>query len=171
MTAGRFPLAALLPAVLWAPACTGPVGAALERDVLFVRAEPAAVEVSEAWAARAEAVRVNERAFAADAFVPGDTLGFDVFEAGRLRAVVGAVDTIRGHRAVRARLLPPEEGDLLLTLGPERAAGSLHWRNRRATYYLRYDAAHGTHVLTEVDPSQEDVLPGAPPPPTPPPPR
>lgn len=133
--------------------------------VLFrpIEVEGTPAAAAEPWARRAGAVGLNPRVFGAAPPAPGDTLELDVFGEARLAAQVAAADSVRDLRTLRAHLLPPHAGDLVLTTGSERAVGTLLWTNAGRAFRLLYDQRLRTHVLVEVDPAREDVLPGAPP--------
>jgi hypothetical protein len=95
--------------------------------------------------------------------VIGDTIAAPIFNEWTLTAFVERIDVVADHRNIRARLFPPQEGVILLTVGQDRVAGNIRWESAGRFFYLRFAPDIRSHVLVEVDPEKEDVLPGAPP--------
>lgn len=157
------PLLILIPLLM--ASCAAP-GRTLAPDMMMAADEkpadaPAGAE--EPWVIRHAFLDLNERAFHADGFAPGDTLRARLFQGEEVALRMVARDSVASRATLRADLLPPEEGVLLLALEPDRAAGTLDWTSRRTTLHVRFDSASGRHVLLEVDPDLENILPGAPP--------
>lgn len=118
---------------------------------------------AEPWAVRFMSVEVNPALFTDGAVMPGDTLVVALFDDEQVQARVTAVDNVLGQSNMRARALAPEAGDVLLTIGRETVVGSIRLAARPHHFYVRHDADLGEHVLIEVDPEKEDILPEAPP--------
>jgi hypothetical protein len=85
--------------------------------------EPVPAIAAEAWAVRYEAVRLNDRLFIEAGITDGDTIAAPIFNEWTLTAFVERIDVVADHRNIRARLFPPQEGVILLTVGQDRVAG------------------------------------------------
>jgi hypothetical protein len=119
--------------------------------------------LAEEWVIRHEVVTLNDRLFREDGLQLGDTISISIFNERSLTGGVDRVETVADHRNVRARLLPPEQGHILLTIGAHRVNGNVQWHTRGRIFYLRFAPDIGAHVFVEVDPEKEDILPPSPP--------
>jgi hypothetical protein len=160
-------LAALLFVVLLLhmSSCTAP-GQALDPDMILAvdsRSGRGPAGAQEPWVIRHAFVDLNRRALDSGEHSVGDTLRARLFDDEVVRLQLVSVDSVASRLSVRADLVAPESGFLLLTLAPDRAAGTLEWASRAMTLHIRHDEGSGRHLLLHVDPEAEDVLPGAPP--------
>jgi hypothetical protein len=117
----------------------------------------------EEWVVRHEVVTLNDRLFRGDGLQMGDTISVSIFDERSLTGSVDRIETVADHRNVRSRLLPPEQGHIILTVGERRVDGNVLWQSRGRHFYLRFAPDIGEHVFVEVDPDREDILPPSPP--------
>jgi hypothetical protein len=148
-------------------------GAALEADMILAAEPPSGARpaiADEAWVTRYAPLRMNLLPLEDGGAAAGDTLRARLFDGEVVLLRFVARGPMAGRLNVRADLLPPETGHLLLSLADGAASGALVWGSRGQTLRVHHGADPAGHVLLEVDPDLEDVLPGAMPlvPPEPP---
>ncbi|CAN5854410.1 hypothetical protein BH23ACT11_BH23ACT11_15410 [soil metagenome] len=134
-------------------------------DVLTARlqvAEPSQF-AAEAWVERYEPVIVHSEIIAGDRPSVGDRLSLSIFGEHEVVAIVSAVDNVGSFRNIRAQEADGGQGDILLSVGNGQVAGTIQLYQPAKRFYIRYDESISRHVVMEVNPEEEDVLPGAPP--------
>jgi len=114
------------------------------------------------WAIRVAAVVPGRALLEPDHLGVGDSLAVELFDGEVFLASVTSISQVVGRQNVRATILEPGAGDVLLTLGEGHAAGIITLTDGRR-FDLRHDATTSTHLLIEVDPELLDEVPGDPP--------
>jgi hypothetical protein len=158
----------LLGALLLVAGCASQNGGGASTDPQIVVLRPWSGELPAA--ARSAAVlrvghaELSPRLLGEPGLAAGDRVAIHLFDGEVITAAVEEASADRqGVRQVRARLLEPHVGVLLLSTLGDTASGNLVIDSDGRAFRLRHDASSGRHFLAQVDPSAEDVLPGSPP--------
>jgi hypothetical protein len=140
--------------------------ASMDVPLLVIRSWPGELPPAAQASAvlRAGEAQLSARLLAGEGLTEGERFPIHLFDGEVVRVALERVSSdIQGVRQVRARLLEPYVGILLLSIRGESVIGNLVIESDGRAFRLRHDASSGRHYMAQVDPSAEDVLPGSPP--------